>query len=844
MSHELYYTSAPSGLKPGSKGFCTVACTEGIPAQLMERLESLSGYRYLFEPGGPQSSQNPVSWAHWRVTLQGRVRSVLSRVCEAGSDYTGRSNKFAHHVSLELNELPGCGPAYLMLNGFLEKKWSGAPRTIPVGRAAPDRKRAGGICEKWQTVTGDAGWAGVLAASFISDPSKPAYIIYGPSVDILGLFEEALALLPDSIRWQVTFNTYFTDLPAGLGCAWRGVVIDSAAAREAIKQRGRALVIDLAHAGACGTLSPLVDFARTGIQPAPREMAKEPGRGLLELEESAPARRSRSLNEVTEEIQLANSPSGSYPNVVIVEREVSAEYSGRKHGIAPWIFAVGVASAALLFLGIGIFVGVFIESHTPTKSSNVPRNPNVLGQMSSDTTPLPVSRPAPTPSANPSIAPPNNAPSARIASADTEPDISDRKATSRPDQAGANTAPATRPRLTLAINTTKDTDVPIPDFSGARNTLEFSLAGVRRPDESGLQIFSIPPEGKGIPELKFRFVWDRPRIRISVPKAGESDGMPVASMAYADTDKKLKLVWVDQSPENDAIRRQCALILSSGSLKIVDGDGKSAQIEVFFSLPSPGTADSTLVVSPGVNEYKGTSIDLDIPINGLRCQIANDTGLVPCQWFDEPARYSASTGSVGFFRGVLSSPGPEKTEEIKCSHLTQAIDISLGKHQYYVDLVLIPNKTGDGCKIQAYCNTETALDYRRRLQESLAKIEINIGALDQQKIWAKQAVDNAIGDVKDAKLKTRSKIREAVESNKGPLDDPNIKASYEAILREEKVEQEGNQLPNFKKKVENCISEMNLSIEQMATMKQFEIGYGNSVRVRRIKVQVPSNGDR
>ena len=55
MSHEIIYTSAPQGLKPGSHGFCTVAATAGIAKNLLERLESLSGYRHAFmaeETGG------------------------------------------------------------------------------------------------------------------------------------------------------------------------------------------------------------------------------------------------------------------------------------------------------------------------------------------------------------------------------------------------------------------------------------------------------------------------------------------------------------------------------------------------------------------------------------------------------------------------------------------------------------------------------------------------------------------------------------------------------------------------------------------------------------------------
>ena len=39
MSHELFYTSARRGLKPGSQGFCTVGQTRNLPAALAEQLE-------------------------------------------------------------------------------------------------------------------------------------------------------------------------------------------------------------------------------------------------------------------------------------------------------------------------------------------------------------------------------------------------------------------------------------------------------------------------------------------------------------------------------------------------------------------------------------------------------------------------------------------------------------------------------------------------------------------------------------------------------------------------------------------------------------------------------------
>jgi hypothetical protein len=50
MSQELIYTSAPRGLKPGTRGFCTVVSTQQMSQPLAERLESLSGYRHVYAP--------------------------------------------------------------------------------------------------------------------------------------------------------------------------------------------------------------------------------------------------------------------------------------------------------------------------------------------------------------------------------------------------------------------------------------------------------------------------------------------------------------------------------------------------------------------------------------------------------------------------------------------------------------------------------------------------------------------------------------------------------------------------------------------------------------------------
>ncbi len=268
MSYELCYTSVPQGLRVGTSGFCTVGLTHGTPGPLIERLESLSGYRPLFPAGSPQAAQNPVSWAHWRVSVGGRSYSVLSRVCFAGLDDTQRSNKFAHHVSLTASEQQPGGPAWALLHGnIMRTAWTGEPAEFNREPRLPAGDRPAAPCAAWAAACGDAGWAGVLADAFINAPAKPVYLIYPPQMAMLPLVCEALALVPPQQRWQVTFNTYHTDLPSGLSCAWRCCVAGSPAVDEA---RGSgAMVIDLSARLPPAPDGPSVRLARSGVPDVP-----------------------------------------------------------------------------------------------------------------------------------------------------------------------------------------------------------------------------------------------------------------------------------------------------------------------------------------------------------------------------------------------------------------------------------------------------------------------------------------------------------------------------------------------------------------------------------------------
>ncbi|MGO9915695.1 MAG: hypothetical protein ACLQIB_13440 [Isosphaeraceae bacterium] len=264
MSHELHYTSVPRGLKPGSRGFCTVATTPSLSRTLSERLESLSGYQPVYPPGDPLATLNPVVQAHVKISVAGRPLHVLSRIGPAGLDYSSRPNKYAHHVVLELGEGPQAGPAWLLGQaGFMETNWIGEPRALASGRAPPQGDRPPTVAHAWQADTGDPGWAGVLAEAFLADPRRPAYLVFRPGMQLLPLFEEAIALLPPSRRWDVEFSTYFNQLPQGISCAWRGVLDGSDLAGQAARLPG-VLLFDLCRTPGRAQGGALVHLARTG----------------------------------------------------------------------------------------------------------------------------------------------------------------------------------------------------------------------------------------------------------------------------------------------------------------------------------------------------------------------------------------------------------------------------------------------------------------------------------------------------------------------------------------------------------------------------------------------------
>ena len=263
MTIELLYTSAAQGLKQGSRGFCTVVCTAGLPINLAQRLEALSGYRHLYQPGDQRADDNPVCYSHIRLAVGGKTLSILSRVGAYGVDYSQRTNKIAHHVVFD-GPVPECGPAAVLAqSGIMRTNWDGECKTLQSGPEVSSITVQPAPCKEWQRIAGDAGWAGVVANAWLQPTGKPVWIVFSESqsVSLLELMQEATAILPESRRWQATFSTYCTNLPPDVECRVRCVIAGSDEARMSI---ARGTVLDLTKPMGVAPVNDATGAARIG----------------------------------------------------------------------------------------------------------------------------------------------------------------------------------------------------------------------------------------------------------------------------------------------------------------------------------------------------------------------------------------------------------------------------------------------------------------------------------------------------------------------------------------------------------------------------------------------------
>ena len=269
MPQQLIYTSAPRGVVAGRSGHCTVARSASMREALMLHLEKLSYYQHLSLSGGKERA----IYSCRVVDIRGSRYHVLSRIQDAGLDFTGRTNFVAHHLVFtpeEIRQLPS-PPAILSSWSGWVKSWPEEPQLLENENWSDITQLATPAyvpATNWQRVTGDA----VNGYGLLEARSGIAFRVDNLSEEqILALFAESLELfeLRDPRRdfrasaWQYTFTTSMQEQDNPADFRWRCLHSDNPVSGRFAGPDCRALT----HVRVSRVTAEEATFARFGRQP-------------------------------------------------------------------------------------------------------------------------------------------------------------------------------------------------------------------------------------------------------------------------------------------------------------------------------------------------------------------------------------------------------------------------------------------------------------------------------------------------------------------------------------------------------------------------------------------------
>jgi len=270
MAWQLVYTSSPALLDAGRTGFGTVAKHEAIRSSLQSELERIS--QFSREDG---LSKDRIIFYHRILNIRGERFNVISRVKDAGADYTGRTNHLAHHIVFTEAETERCYRTtgstpldfikWANAADLWRDRWNESSRLFTAAEELNASSTPPCIqlpAKEWREVTGAAGNAAILAPGGAA--SGGCWILYkqDQSSKILDLIGESVRL--NSTPWNVSFSTNTQPTDRIEEILWRGVTSGSPlerAARQSVRP-----VIDLTGVT---TLPPpveaFVNQAETGL---------------------------------------------------------------------------------------------------------------------------------------------------------------------------------------------------------------------------------------------------------------------------------------------------------------------------------------------------------------------------------------------------------------------------------------------------------------------------------------------------------------------------------------------------------------------------------------------------
>jgi hypothetical protein len=269
MPQQLIYTSAPRGVVAGRSGHCTVARSAAMREALMLQLEKLSYYQHLSLSGG---QERPIHCCRL-LDIRGSRYHVLTRIQDAGLDFTGRTNFVAHHLVLTPEEVRQFASPPVILRewpGWVNS-WSKEPELFANEDWSTLANLSGGLrvpAVYWQQATGDA----INGYGLLEARAGTAFRADGMTDEqVLAMFAETLELLDlrdprhdfRASAWQFTFTTSMQEQDNPADFRWRCLHSDNPAANRFAGPDCRAL----SEVRVSRVSNEEAIFARSGRQP-------------------------------------------------------------------------------------------------------------------------------------------------------------------------------------------------------------------------------------------------------------------------------------------------------------------------------------------------------------------------------------------------------------------------------------------------------------------------------------------------------------------------------------------------------------------------------------------------
>ncbi|MDR0610951.1 MAG: hypothetical protein LBG58_12625 [Planctomycetaceae bacterium] len=351
MIQEQISTSSPKCLD-GNSGFGVVAQTSGMAPNVSREVSMLSGYTHQFAAG---DSRNPVAFLHVVRRTGGTNRHIISRVADCGNDYSGRTNRIAHHWIIEELDLPCllCGPAAILsLSNFFRTQWNEKPQELPRDRKLPNPEVSAQKCIMWEQVLGDAGWGGVLAER--AENGNPVSLIFESGMNLLPLLAESFALLPPNIRWKLTFSTFFmkSQEPPGANKVQIKCILAGSDEEAFARLTPNTFVLDLRLRPATLPVGKYVEIARTGtisqqILPPPATIPQQ----LPAAEQQPQSQNQDNLYGITAEEEIIELT----PESVIVPIQKAIYRKQKKKSLFKIIGLLSLILLIIAVTGLGIY---------------------------------------------------------------------------------------------------------------------------------------------------------------------------------------------------------------------------------------------------------------------------------------------------------------------------------------------------------------------------------------------------------------------------------------------------------------------------------------------------------